>query len=102
MAKIFESVTRRRQGAPDRFGDRAPGTEVVLKGVRVGPRDSREGVDRANSVVTAFTLLIPKRTGYDVIPTDQLLVRGQWRSVDGEPFDTGRKGLLVSVAGGTG
>ena len=102
MSKVRETVTRRRPVGRDRFGDPLPGApaDVDMAGCLVAPLDTREGADRANTIVTGFTVLVPQP--WDVEPSDQLYVRGHWRSVIGEPFDAGRKGTLVTAQGGIG
>lgn len=99
--KVLETVIRRRAGK-DRFGDPLPDADqdAPIDGVRVAPLDTRENTNAANTVVTGFTLQMPP--GTDILPTDQLKVRGFWRAVIGEPFDAGRKGILVTVEGGRG
>lgn len=102
MSKVFETVTRRRPAGTDRYGDPLPDgpADLPIPGCRVAPLDTREGADGSNSITTGFTVVAP--AGSDIEPSDQLLVRGHWRSVIGEPFDAGRKGILVTVEGGTG
>lgn len=102
MSKVFETVIRRRPLGKDRFGDPLPGdpVETPMPGCRVAPLDTREGADRSNTIVTGFTVVVPSR--FDIEPDDMLFVRGHWRSVIGEPFDAGRKGILVTAQGGTG
>jgi hypothetical protein len=99
--KVLETVIRRRSGGNDpRTGDPLPTQDVPIPGVRVAPLDTRENTNAANTVVTGFTLQLPP--GTDILPTDQLKVRGFWREVIGEPFDAARKGILVTVQGGRG
>lgn len=93
-----ESVIRYPAVEKDRFGD-PTGTSrpVTIDGAIVYPRSSNEDADAANMVIDRLGMLLP--VGTTVTAEDQFSVRGKRYSVEGEPYDTRRKGVLVSLAG---
>lgn len=79
------TVTIRRSGGTDPFGDPLPGTEHQLHGVAVAPRTSNEDHTRGNAVVVGYELYAAYDA--DLRATDQVLLPGDpdpWE-VEGEP-----------------
>ncbi|PRX95574.1 hypothetical protein [Allonocardiopsis opalescens] len=66
------TVTVRRPGARDRYGDPLPGTEHTVEGCAVYPRTSTETAVTGTTVITGRTLLAP--IGADIAPDDQVVL----------------------------
>lgn len=95
-----EDVIRHAAGGKDRFGDALPDLAAqTIPGAVVYPRSSDEGAGPTNMVIDSLGMLLP--AGSIVAPDDQFTVRGKRYEVTGQPFDAGRKGILVSLAGVT-
>lgn len=95
---VKESVVRLPSQGEDRFGDPLPaGAPETITGVVVYPRSSRENTDAANMVIDQLGMLLPP--GAIVSPDDRFRVRGKEYNVEGQPYDTKKRGTVVSLTG---
>jgi hypothetical protein len=78
-----ETVTRIRPPAVDAYGDPVAGDadELDIDGWVIAPLSSTEDTDRAETVASGFTLY--RYAAADVLPTDQLRIRGDVHEVVG-------------------
>ena len=101
---IGEVVTRLRaaESGPDRYGDPTYGdpTETDLAGALFAPGGTQEPVEAGRTaVITNPTLYFPG-VWPDIVPTDQVRVRGDVYEVIGDPANwqlDGQGGLAVEL-----
>lgn len=106
------TVTVRRGGGRDRFGDPKPSTTHTISGCVKWPRVTGETDDYSQGVSTGYQLALPP--GADIVSTDEVLLpdepeTGPWWQVDGDALDwgpspyTGRPGgIIVALTRETG
>lgn len=101
------TVTVRRPGGEDQYGDPLPSTEHTVAGCALAPRTSTELTDLRDTVIRGYTLYGPY--GADIQPTDQIVLNddtvwqvegdvGRWAS----PYTGSRPGLEVALSRVTG
>jgi len=92
-----ETVTVIRPPGRDRFGDLLPeaSSEFDVPGCLFAPGPSKELGFAANTVDTDGTIYAPP--GTEVLPTDQVRVRGDVYSVVGKPQVWGNAGVVIVV-----
>lgn len=84
---------RKRAGGRDRDGKPKPSAELPIPGTVVIPRRSGEG-EEGTIVLDGWKLVCPK--GTELIPSDQIIVRGKPYSILGNVGDYGKK-VIVTV-----
>ncbi len=91
-----ETVTVIRPTGRDRYGDPLPGcSESDLDGCLVAPGGSFESPIGANTVTADLTIYAPP--GVDVLPADQIRVRGEVFSVLGAVQRWGNVGVVIEL-----
>ncbi len=92
------AIYRREVIGVDQYGnDVRDFVSTTIPGCVVWPRTSTEYVDARDTVITGITVLIPPAIA--VLPTDQLLVRGELYDVNALPFDWSQNPWTNSRAG---
>lgn len=83
---ITFTVTVRRGGGRDSWGDPKPPVTHAIEGCVRWPRVSAEESDRSNVVSTGWILSVP--VGADLRATDEVQMPGDssWWQVDGDPL----------------
>lgn len=92
-----ETVIRVRPPGKDRFGDPSGQStpDLPIHGCMFAPGSSTEVQQSTNQVSTTGVVYAP--VGSDVVPTDQLRIRGALYEVDGKPQQWPPVGVVINV-----